>query len=152
MMEQAPKESHEKSNGLVEVTNQQVHGLARTLKEHMVDKCAITVPQKHPVLAWLIEYAGTLITLFAKGNDGFTPIHRLKGRPWRVALPCFGECVEFRLRTHHKLEARWMAGVYLGLRRTPSEKIVRTELKTSNQKQRNSYPSVSLAMIGGRQP
>ena len=129
IMEQAPKESHEKSNGLAEVTVQQVHGLARTFKAQIEDKCQIKVPQKHPVLAWLIEYAATMITLLGKGPDGFTPIHRLKKKPWRVALPCFGERVEFRLRTHHKLEARWMAGVYLGLRRTTSEKVVGTELK-----------------------
>ena len=126
ILENAPKEAHERSNGEAEVTVQQVHGLARTLKEQVEDQCQVKLPQKHPVLAWLIEYAGTLITLFARGADGFTPIHRLKGRPWRIALPCFGECVEFRVRTRHKLESRWTAGIYLGIRRTTSEKIVGT--------------------------
>eukprot|EP00973_Karenia_brevis_P094438 12422478-Karenia_brevis.AAC.1 len=37
--EAAPKESHERSNGEAEVTVQQVHGLARTLKEHVEDRC-----------------------------------------------------------------------------------------------------------------
>eukprot|EP00973_Karenia_brevis_P083482 11580199-Karenia_brevis.AAC.1 len=68
------------------------------------DKIQETVPAKHPVLTWLVEHAATLITLFAKGADGFTPYHRLKGKPWRVALPCFGEQVHFRVQTRHKLD------------------------------------------------
>ena len=109
IVEHSPKESHEKSNGTAELAVQQVHGLARTMKEQVEDMAQVKIPQKHPLLAWLIEHGGTLITLFAKGSDGFTPIYRLKGRPWRVALPSFGETVEFRMRTHHKLDPRRQA-------------------------------------------
>ena len=31
----------------------------------------------------------------------------LRGRPWRTALAPFGERVDFRRRTRHKLAARW---------------------------------------------
>ena len=39
---------------------------------------------------------------------------RLKGKPWRVEMPSFGECVDYRKRTRHKLEARWSRGVFVG--------------------------------------
>ena len=53
-----------------------------------------------------------------------TPWHRLKGKPWRVPLPCFGEAVKFKHRARHKMESRWRPGVFLGVKRTSSEKIV----------------------------
>ena len=126
IVEAAPKESHERSNSGAEITVQQVHGLSRTLKEQLKDNAQIKVPQKHCVLAWLIEYVGFLITAFAKGPDGFTAYFRLKGKHFRVALPLFGECVEFKIQTRHKLEARWAPGVFLGIRRKTTEKLIGT--------------------------
>ena len=78
------------------------------------------------MLAWLLERAGTLQTLYGKGDlqDRLTPYHRLKGKPWRIPLPHFGERVEYRRRTRHKLDQRWRPGIFLGIRRSTSEKIV----------------------------
>ena len=126
VVEAAPKENHERSNGGAEVTVQQVHGLARTLKEQLEDNAKIQLPVKHPVLAWLVEYVGLLLTIFPRGADGFTPWFRLKGKQWRVPLPLFGEVVEFRLQTRHKAETRWSPGIYLGIRRRTTEKLVGT--------------------------
>ena len=116
-----------KSNSEVEVTVQHVHGLARTLKDMLEDKIQETIPAKHPILAWLIEHAATLITLFAKGADGMTPYRRLKGKPWKIPIPPVGEQVHYRVATKHKLEVRWSDGIFLGIRRTTSEKLVGTE-------------------------
>eukprot|EP00439_Symbiodinium_sp_Y106_P005361 s12533_g1.t1 len=55
-----------------------------------------------------------------------TPFQKLKGRTWRIALPSFGEIVDYRRRAKSKLDARWQEGVYLGLRLTSSEKIIGT--------------------------
>ena len=121
--EAAPKEYHERSNGEAEATVKQVHGLVRTLTEFLMLKMGNKeIPPKHPGLAWMVEHAGTLQTLYGRGEDGLTPWHRLKGKPWRAPLPCFGEVVEFKLRTRHKLEARWRPGVFLGARRITTEK------------------------------
>ena len=129
--EASPKESHEKSNGEAEATVKQVHGLVRTLREFLMFKLGnVDIPPKQPGLAWMVEHAGTLQTLYGRGEDGLTPWHRLKGKPWRVPLPCFGEVVEFKLRTRHKLEARWRPGVFLGVRRITTEKIVGDKLGT----------------------
>ena len=123
--EAAPKESHEKSNGEAEATVKQVHGMVRTIREHVMFSIGGTeIPPKHPVMAWLVEHAGTVLTLYNRGPDGLVPWHRLKGKPWRISLPCWGEVVEFKLRTRHKLEARWKSGVFLGVRRLTTERIV----------------------------
>ena len=60
--ELAPKESHEKSNGAAEVSVQQAHGIARTLKEACEDQAKITIPPKHLALTWLLEYKAFLYT------------------------------------------------------------------------------------------
>jgi hypothetical protein len=127
VLEQSPK-GQSQSNGEVERAVQSVHGLARTLKDHLEQQAKMVLDARSPVLAWLVEHAGVLLNLFHRGepHDGFTAFHRLKGRPWRVALPCFGEVVEFQRRAKHKLEQRWSPGVFLGVRETTTEKVVGT--------------------------
>ena len=55
-----------------------------------------------------------------------TPYQRVKGKEWNVALPAFGESVEFKRRTRHKLEMRWERGLFLGVRVETTEGIVGT--------------------------
>ena len=66
------------------------------------------------------------ICFFHTGVDGMTPYQRIKGKPWTIALPAFGECVEYKKRTRHKLEDRWDTGVYLGVKHDTTERIVGT--------------------------
>ena len=47
------------------------------------------IDPKSPKLAWLIEHAGNMYTLFAHDDamkDGLTPFRRLKGRDWQVSV------------------------------------------------------------------
>ena len=125
--EKAPKENHEKSIGEAENAVQQVHGMARTLKEHIEINAGIEIQAKHPILAWLVTFAATALTLFAKGSDGMTGYQRLRGKPGRVPLPAFAERIEYRRRTRHKLESRWRPGIFLGVKRDTTEKIVGDE-------------------------
>ena len=124
--ENAPLECHEKSNGDVESAVKQVAGLSRTLKSHVEHKIKADVKATHPLLAWLIEHAANLLTLFLEGPDGLTAYHRLKGKPWRTALPAFGESVLYRSKPKNdsKLDARWQIGTFLGIKMQSTEKIV----------------------------
>jgi hypothetical protein len=125
LVEHSPK-GESQSNGEIEIAVQAVQGIARTLKEAVEQKIGGKIGPREPLLAWLTEYAGVLLTLFHKGapHDGMTAYQRLKGKPWRIALPPFGERVEFRRRTKNKLDTRWEAGVYLGVKMNTTEKIV----------------------------
>ena len=55
---------------------------ARTFREYWEYHLKTNIPDKHPILAWFVDYAGTLITLFSNGEpkDGLTPIQRMKGK------------------------------------------------------------------------
>ena len=125
--EESPKgDHHGQSNGEAERSVQTVQGLVRTLKSSLEEK-GITLEPSSAVLAWMVEYAGVLHTLFSQElHEGLTPFQRIKGRKWQVALPCFGEAVDFRRNTRSKLDSRWQSGVYLGIRLQSTEKIVGT--------------------------
>ena len=125
--EESPKgDHHGQSNGEAERSVQTVQGLVRTLKSSLEEK-GITLEPSSAVLAWMVEYAGILHTLFSQElHEGLTPFQRIKGRKWQVALPCFGEAVDFRRNTRSKLDSRWQSGVYLGIRLQSTEKIVGT--------------------------
>ena len=45
-------------------------------------------------------------------------------------MPSFGECVDYRKRTRHKLETRWSRGVFVGVKVKTTEKIVMDETGT----------------------
>ena len=85
------------------------------------------LPKDSVIFPWMIEYAGVLHTLFSQeDSEGMTAFQKLKGQTWQIALPSFGELVDYRRRAKSKLDARWQEGVYLGLRLTSSEKIIGT--------------------------
>ena len=117
------------SNGEAESSVGITQGLARTLKDHVEHKVGQQLDPRSPILRWLIEYVGTLYTLFSfdeKARDGLTAFRRIKGRDWTVALPAFGEFLDYRVKTNHKLEPRWESGIFLGVRLHTTEKIVGT--------------------------
>ena len=59
IIEKAPK-GEKASNGEAERAVQSIHGLARTLKEHVEIHARIKLDPKSPVIAWLIEHASNL--------------------------------------------------------------------------------------------
>ena len=124
--EAPPTEGHEKSNGEAEQAVGMVAGMCRTLKESVEFHAHVKLDEQHPILAWIVEHAGNLITLYSRGEpkDGLTPYQRLKGKPWRIPLPPFGEAVEYKRRTSSKLEGRWREGIFLGVKLMTTEKII----------------------------
>ena len=106
-----------KSNGEAERAVQSVHGLTRTLQDFIEQQSGITLESRSPLLAWLHEHCPKLLLLCHTGepHDGHTAYMRLQGKPWRVELPNFGECVDYRKRTRHKLETTWSRGVFVGV-------------------------------------
>ena len=71
--EAAPKEGHEMSSGEAEATVKQAHGMLRTLREAVQFHIGAPGPAKHPTMAWMVEHAGTLLSLYSQGSDGLTP-------------------------------------------------------------------------------
>ena len=124
MPEFAPRQGHERSNGEAERTVQAVQGLARTLKDSLEQESGMQLDERSPVLAWLVEHAGNLLTLLRKGADGHTALYRLRCKPWKRAVLQFGECIDFRQKTPSKMHDKYRPGVFLGLKLDSTELIV----------------------------
>ena len=130
-LEHSPKgDHHGKSNGEAEAAVEITQGLCRTYKDACETGMGKAIDPKSPLLAWMIEHAGNMYNLYAHDDtlkDGLTPFRRLKGRDWQVSLPPWGEAVDYRVRTKHKLEPRWATGIFCGVRLNTTEKIIATE-------------------------
>ena len=103
-----------------------MEGQARTLRAAIESNYGEKLPDDSPVLTWLVEHASTVYNLFFRSTelqDGKTPYSRLRGREWKVAIPPFGEAIEY-LKRGHKFEAQWTKGIFLGVKDTTTEKIV----------------------------
>ena len=72
----------------------------------------------HNILAWLVEFAGTVVNRYEVGRDGKTPYERLRGKQSKLIGLEFGEKVNFR-RTAvgtrmAKFDSLWSDGVFFG--------------------------------------
>ena len=118
--EASPKEEHQ-ANGTIERCVWDIAGTARTVKCQVEHDYGLQLDSSHVAMSWLVRYSGTLITLFCVGADGRTAYERSRGKPWKRALPKFGETVLYlphdRNRGHkNKLEPRYLGpAIYLGV-------------------------------------
>ena len=99
-LEESPKgDSHGQSNGTAENAVQRVQGQVRTMKYALEQSAGGELPKDSVIFPWMLEYAGVLHTLFSQeDSEGMTPFQKLKGRTWQIALPSFGEIVDYRRR------------------------------------------------------
>jgi hypothetical protein len=99
------------TNGPIESAVGRLQAQARTLKS--------ALEFNHPILCWLVDYCGTLLSRFQRGADGRTPYERSTGKAWKIKLPEFGECILYQPlkgeRERGKLEAKFEKGIYLGI-------------------------------------
>ena len=117
------------SNGRVERAVRSAQEQVRVLKSALDARYGKKVPGDHAVLPWLMDYSGILLTRFRVGSDGKTAYQRVKGKPFKLALPEFGENVLFMLpRTKtekkHKMDPKFETGIYVGLRQNSNELYV----------------------------
>lgn len=82
-----------KSNGLAERSVQEFEDMMRTWMCALEGKYGVTIPSKHPIVAWLVEYIGELYNHTSVGSDGKTPFRRLHGKDGNLRLMPFGEKV-----------------------------------------------------------
>ena len=77
LFERSLVEDHQ-TNGRAENMIKEIEGMIRTWKAHLESKYKIKIEADNPIFAWLIRFAGEVITRFKKGPDGMTPYERLK--------------------------------------------------------------------------
>ena len=89
------------------------------------------MPSNHSILAWLVEFAGTLVNRYEVVHHGKSPDERLRGKSSRLLELEFGELVNFRRapvgNRLAKLDCRWSDSVFLRYTAASGEMIVGTE-------------------------
>ena len=131
------------SNGVAERGVQTVEGQVRVLKDAFEMRLETKIPCNHNILAWLVEFVGTVVKRYEVGRDGKTHYERLRGRRTAVGA---------RMA---KLDSLWSDGVFLGYRSISGEIVVDTRdgvFKTRTV-QRKAYEhrwrKENLDMVGG---
>ena len=115
---QSPPVGESQSNGVVDNGVRVLKGLIRTHVLALEAKINARIPAEHPILAWLAEAVGDMVSKHLRGQDGRTAYERLYGKPPREEGLEFGEVVLWRKPKHAGmnvlLEARWEEGIWLG--------------------------------------
>ena len=113
------------SNGSVEAGIKSVGGMIRTLKSAMERNYKIKLKKEHPIMAWIVEHAGYLLTYYGHGRDGKTPHQLLKGKHIHRPLYQLGEKLRFHplglIKGRGKLDSKMIEGIYLGSSRKSAE-------------------------------
>ncbi len=108
------------SNGIIENAVRLAKDLLRVHLAALERRIGAKFPSKHPVLAWLVEHVGDIISKYMVGLDGKTGYERLYGRPVREEGLEFGETLHWMHRKtpdrNVVLDVRWSNGVWLGRR------------------------------------
>ena len=103
------------SNGSIE---NGVKGLFRVHLLALDRKLGTEIPIDHPIVAWLVEFVGDVLTKYLVGLDGKTGYERLFGKSSREELLEFGEVVLWRRPRGQDsnviVDARWETGVWVG--------------------------------------
>ena len=100
------------SNGRAEVAVQTVEDQLRTLKHALEHHIGARIPSTHPVMMWMAEYTGTILTKYSIDTDGTTPYQHLHGRRVAERLVQFGEKILFHIpaKKRANLDIRWTPG------------------------------------------
>ena len=125
------EEGESQSNGRIERHIQKLKAQVRTLKSGMEAKLGEKMPDRHPLLAWLVQWAAETITRYEVGPDGETPYQRWRGRTSKKRIAMFGEKVLWKpldvaANKRRPDEARWEIGHWLGLTMRRDQAIIGT--------------------------
>ena len=69
-------EGGKQSNGLIEYTVMLIRGILRTIICHIESRTQGSFRDDSPILPWLVEQAGCILSRCQKGRDGKTPCER----------------------------------------------------------------------------
>ena len=116
------------SNGVIERAVQSVAGQVRVLLGALEEKWGFAVPCDHPLLPYVVEYAGVLLNRFEVGADGRTAYERNKGKKATTLGVGIGEAVLWRRKklggALGKLTSLWEDGIFLGIMGKSGELVI----------------------------
>jgi len=105
-----------------------VSGQIKTMKSSLEEDLG-EIGSNHICIAWLVEHAAFLVSMFRIGRDGKEPYKLLKGKSWHGVVYEFGEGVQFkhiRPKCRYKLDDKVISGICLGIGRKTGEYLLGT--------------------------
>ena len=142
-MEESPVEEPQ-PNGTIEVTVRQIQKQVTVKKSASEERMNCEAPSRHPILAFLVEHAGRLVSRYQVGRDGRTAYELHADKAYRRLMFEFGERLYFmpvRLggARQAKLDPAWQDGAFIGIRDRSDEMLNMTPsgvYKTRNVRKR----------------
>ena len=112
------------SNGLVENAVMLLRGVIRTIKCHVESCTQEELREDSPILPWLVEHAGRILSRGQKGPDGRTPFERLHGKkPTQEFVPLEEKVLARPISSEllNRMNPGYKVGVWLGVRNNSAE-------------------------------
>ena len=118
------------SNGRVENAIRRVQEKVRALRHHLECGTQRRFFDDSPIMAWMIRWAGEIISKHSIGDDGKSAYERIRGERCVVPIVPFGEAVIYlplKTAKHTKGEAVRRTGIWLGTIERIEETLIGTE-------------------------
>jgi len=131
LIEHSPVGSSQ-SNGSIENAVAEAEGQIRTGRLALEQNYGVRIPINHPIIPWLVMYAGFALRCYLVGRDGKTAYQRIRGKRFDRELGEFGEKVLFKRNRHtigpslNKWNSMWGTGIFLGVKSDSSEFFIGT--------------------------
>ena len=130
MMVESSPVGQSQSNGVVERAIGSAVAQMRVLKDALEGRLGGSIEVKHPVMAWIVEYAALTLNRFEVSADGKTAYERSKSKKAKTMGLEFGEAVMWKKKQSGgrlgKISSTWDDGIYLGVKGGTGEIIIGT--------------------------
>ena len=117
------------SKGLIENAVMLIRGIIRTINCHIGSSTQEPPSDEPPILPWLVDHAGCILSRCPKGGDGKTPFEGLHGKkPTQELVPFGGKVLEKQISTDpmNRMNPRHKFGIRLGMRKDCAESCIGT--------------------------
>ena len=115
-------------NGAVEQAVRRWQGQLRTLKGHYEENMGSKLPVAHPLMGWLVLWAGEVLLKYKVRESGRTAYENITGHRVKHPVVMFGETLNFKLKQdetrRRKVETDWSTGIFVGVDPKTSEALI----------------------------
>ena len=115
-------------NGAVEQAVRRWQGQLRTIKSHYEENVGAKLPVAHPIMGWLVLWAGEVLLKYKVRESGRTAYESITGHRVKHPVVMFGETLNFKLKQHEarrrKVESDWSTGIFVGVDPRTAEALV----------------------------
>ena len=107
------------SDGTIERAIRSWQAQFRTIKHQSEANIGSKVDMDHPIIGWMVMWAGDLIRRYVLRESGRTAFESMMGHRCRQPVCMFGENAMFRLAPdksdRRKAESTWGIGIFVGI-------------------------------------